>query len=71
MSFAALAPSRSCASRNLRAPTLRVRTRERATDIGERGNCVDGYQLVPVNWGINTLTKRGFFELLRDVTGGA
>lgn len=38
---------------------------------GARGNYVDGYQLVPVNWGINTPTKRGFFDLLREVTGGA
>jgi hypothetical protein len=38
---------------------------------GARGNYVDGYQLVPVNWGINTPTKRAFFDLLREVTGGA
>jgi len=38
---------------------------------GARGNYADGYQNVPVNWGINTPTKRGFFELLREVTGGA
>jgi hypothetical protein len=38
---------------------------------GARGNYVDGYQLVPVNWGINTPTKQGFFRLLREVTGGA
>jgi hypothetical protein len=29
----------------------------------------DGYQCPPVNWGINTERKRGFFNLLREVTG--
>jgi hypothetical protein len=33
------------------------------------GNYVDGYQLVPVNWGINTPVKQGFFRLLREITG--
>ena len=33
------------------------------------GNYRDGYQLVPVNWGINTPTKQGFFRLLREITG--
>jgi hypothetical protein len=28
------------------------------------GNYVDGYQLVPVNWGINTDRKRAFFDLV-------
>jgi hypothetical protein len=37
---------------------------------GARGNYVDGYQNVPVNWAINTPTKRGFFDLLRNVTAG-
>jgi hypothetical protein len=31
----------------------------------------DGYQSVPVNWGISSRRKRGFFELLRDITGSA
>lgn len=35
------------------------------------GSYADGYQLVPVNWGINTPVKQGFFRLLKDVTGGA
>jgi hypothetical protein len=30
----------------------------------------DGYQSVPVNWGISSPRKRGFFALLRDITGG-
>jgi hypothetical protein len=34
------------------------------------GNYRDGYQLVPVNWAINTPTKQGFFRLLREITGG-
>ena len=33
------------------------------------GNYRDGYQLVPVNWGINTPTKQGFFHLLKEITG--
>jgi hypothetical protein len=37
---------------------------------GARGNYMDGYQLVPVNWSINTPTKRGFFQLVREVTSG-
>ncbi len=32
-------------------------------------NYRDGYQSPPVAWGINTERKRGFFELLRRVTG--
>ncbi|MCC6174668.1 MAG: hypothetical protein IT305_05115 [Chloroflexi bacterium] len=38
---------------------------------GAHGNYRDGYQLVPVSWSIDTETKRGFFDLLRQVTGGA
>ncbi|MGH2533202.1 MAG: cellulase family glycosylhydrolase [Thermomicrobiales bacterium] len=33
------------------------------------GNYRDGYQNVPVNWGINTARKQAFFAALRDVTG--
>ena len=29
----------------------------------------DGYQSVPVNWGISSPRKKAFFDLLRDVTG--
>lgn len=29
----------------------------------------DGYQSVPVNWGISSERKRGFFELLTKITG--
>jgi hypothetical protein len=29
-----------------------------------------GYQSVPTNWGINTLRKRAFFELIQQITGG-
>ena len=29
----------------------------------------DGYQTVPVNWGINTERKRAFFGLVKEVTG--
>jgi CubicO group peptidase (beta-lactamase class C family) len=29
----------------------------------------DGYQSVPVNWGISSPRKRAFFNLLKDVTG--
>ena len=33
------------------------------------GNYQDGYQLVPVNWGINTARKKEFFDFLKEVTG--
>lgn len=33
------------------------------------GNYQDGYQLVPVSWGVNTPVKQGFFTLLSEVTG--
>jgi hypothetical protein len=29
----------------------------------------DGYQSVPVNWGISSARKRGFFRLLSEITG--
>jgi hypothetical protein len=29
----------------------------------------DGYQSVPVDWGINSKRKRGFFQLLSEITG--
>jgi hypothetical protein len=29
----------------------------------------DGYQSVPVNWGITSPRKKAFFDLLRDITG--
>jgi len=29
----------------------------------------DGYQSVPVNWGISSPRKKAFFDLLRDITG--
>ena len=32
------------------------------------GNYRDGYQLVPVNWGLNTARKREFFDFLKEVT---
>ena len=37
----------------------------------EFGDYRDGYQNVPVNWGINTPRKRGFFDLLSEITGEA
>ena len=39
-----------------------------AGGVGARGNYVDGYQLVPVNWEINTPRKRQFFELVAEIT---
>ncbi len=36
---------------------------------GASGDYVNGYQLVPVNWRINTERKRGFFDLLASITG--
>jgi hypothetical protein len=41
--------------------------------LGEREDeCDDlsGYQAPPVNWGINTPTKRAFFERVKEITGG-
>ena len=38
-------------------------------DPGEN-NHMDGYQSVPVSLGLSTERKRGFFELVRDITGG-
>ena len=35
-----------------------------------RSDYVEGFQNVPVNWQINTARKRGFFELVREITGG-
>jgi hypothetical protein len=34
-----------------------------------KGDYASGYQLVPVNWGINTPRKRAFFDLLKEITG--
>ncbi len=36
---------------------------------GATGDYVQGYQNVPVSWGINTPTKQGFFRLLKEITG--
>ncbi len=33
------------------------------------GDYENGYQNPPVNWGINTPRKRGFFEFLGSVAG--
>lgn len=30
----------------------------------------EGYQSVPANWGISSARKRGFFQLVREMTGG-
>ncbi len=37
---------------------------------GEDGKFDEGYQSVPVNWGISSARKKGFFRLLREMTGG-
>ena len=37
----------------------------------EFGDYRDGYQNVPINWGINTPRKRAFFDLLSEITGEA
>jgi hypothetical protein len=29
----------------------------------------DGYQSVPVNWGISSTRKRAFFEKVKEITG--
>jgi hypothetical protein len=40
-----------------------------AGGAGARGNYVDGFQLVPVNWQINTPRKRAFFDLVAEISG--
>ena len=40
-----------------------------AGGAGARGDYENGYQLVPVNWRINTERKRGFFGLVKEITG--
>jgi hypothetical protein len=42
---------------------------QRVVDRYACGDYVDGFQMVPVNWTINTARKRAFFTLLREVTG--
>jgi len=34
-------------------------------------NKVYNSQNIPVNWGLNTSRKRGFFDLLAEITGHA
>jgi len=34
-----------------------------------KNNYLDGYQSLPVQWGINTERKKGFFGLLSEITG--
>jgi len=46
----------------------------RAT-IGTRGSTIDepfddGYQSIPVNWGISSQRKKEFFDKLKEITGG-
>jgi hypothetical protein len=40
-----------------------------AGGAGARGDYENGYQLVPVNWGINTERKRAFFDLVKEISG--
>jgi hypothetical protein len=41
-------------------------------DFRRKGESFDeGYQSVPVNWGISSTRKRGFFKLLSEITGGS
>ncbi|MFN8511241.1 MAG: hypothetical protein U0232_00520 [Thermomicrobiales bacterium] len=42
---------------------------EGAGGAGARSDYSEGYQLVPVNWGINTERKQAFFKLVAEVTG--
>jgi len=40
-------------------------------DFRRKGESLEeGYQSVPVVWGISSARKRGFFDLLREMTGG-
>lgn len=40
-----------------------------AGGAGAGSDYAAGYQLVPVNWGINTARKRGFFRLVAEMAG--
>ena len=40
-----------------------------AGGAGARSDYVEGYQNVPVNWGINTARKRAFFARIAEITG--
>ncbi len=40
-----------------------------AGGAGARSDYAEGYQLVPVNWAINTERKRGFFRLVAAIVG--
>jgi len=40
-----------------------------AGGAGARSHYHDGYQLVPVNWAINTERKRDFFQLVAEIAG--
>ena len=42
---------------------------EGAGGVSVFGDYRDGYQNIPVNWGLTTPRKRGFFELLSQITG--
>ena len=33
-------------------------------------NIIEGYQTVPVDWGINSQRKKAFFEKIKEITGG-
>jgi hypothetical protein len=37
---------------------------------GSKENFAEGYQSIPVDWGITHDRKRGFFDLLKEITGG-
>jgi hypothetical protein len=40
-------------------------------DFRRKGEALEeGYQSVPVVWGVSSVRKRGFFSLLREMTGG-
>jgi len=41
---------------------------EGVSGASARGNYVDGFQLVPVHWAINTPRKQAFFDLLSEIT---
>lgn len=40
-----------------------------AGGVSSFGNYRDGYQNIPINWGINTERKRSFFNFVREVSG--
>ena len=42
---------------------------EQVDAVGDRERFEDGFQSLPVDWTISSARKRGFFGLLKEITG--